>query len=96
MSASETAVEQPDAVKATPTDTATETSTAIQWVKAIISGLLAGLIAFGSGLTVALQTLPPDAPFSSIPAMVWVTVGVAALLAAAKDWQSILAKSPRT
>lgn len=54
------------------------------WIKAIISGLLAGAISFGSGIAVAIQTLPQDTPLSGVPALV----------SAAKDWQSNLSQSP--
>lgn len=64
------------------------------WIKAIISGLLAGAISFGSGIAVAIQTLPQDTPLSGVPALVWITIASAALVSAAKDWQSNLSQSP--
>ena len=64
-------------------------------IKMFISGLIAGLITFGTSIAALLANMPTDASLSKISQVALLAAAIGGLLTALKDWQSYLAKSPK-
>lgn len=63
--------------------------------KAILSALIAGLMAAASAVAGAVSNLPPDASWGDIGVPTLLTALIAFVLSAGKDAQSRLAEPPK-
>ena len=63
-------------------------------LKIILSPILAGIIAGAGSLGGAIAELPAGAQLSDVGQVTWLVVGLAAVLAGAKDLKTFMAKWP--
>ena len=64
-------------------------------VKLFLSGLVAGLLAFVTGLGALATDMGPTAAFSDIGMATWISLASGALVVALKDWRTFLASPPK-
>ncbi len=64
-------------------------------IKIFLSGLIAGLISFGTAFVSLLTALPASATMADVSVPAMIVAGVGGFLSALKDWQAYVSAGPR-